>query len=182
MAPDGAVIYDGWIEHDPANAELALMELRTAAATSPAAALRRQEAARPRERGVARRPGDRAAERPGDAPVAGGPAAVPARPRAESRPRMTRLTGNRDAPQLTPTLVGHRRRVAAAPGNDIHHIAVAFSAGRISTDHATAAAARKPRRLIRQNALVTAAHADRPAPGHSWARPRRQPAGIAVGP
>ena len=41
MAPDGAVIYDGWIEHDPANAELALTELPAAAATSPAAALRR---------------------------------------------------------------------------------------------------------------------------------------------
>ena len=41
VAPDGAVIYDGWIEHDPANAELALAELRAAAARSPAAALRR---------------------------------------------------------------------------------------------------------------------------------------------
>ena len=38
--PNGAVIYDGWIEHDPANAELALTELRTAAAASPEAALR----------------------------------------------------------------------------------------------------------------------------------------------
>ena len=38
---------------------------------------------------VARRPGDRAAERPGEAPVAGGSAAVAARPRAERRPRMT---------------------------------------------------------------------------------------------
>ena len=37
---DGAVIYDEWIEHDPANAERALAELRVAAATSPAAALR----------------------------------------------------------------------------------------------------------------------------------------------
>ena len=40
VAPDGAVIYDGWIEHDPANPELALAELRAAAAASPAAALR----------------------------------------------------------------------------------------------------------------------------------------------
>ena len=41
VAPNGAVIYDGWIEHDPAHAELALTELRAAAATSPASALRR---------------------------------------------------------------------------------------------------------------------------------------------
>ena len=40
VAPSGAVIYDGWIEHDPANAELVLTELRAAAAASPAAALR----------------------------------------------------------------------------------------------------------------------------------------------
>ena len=46
-APDGAVIYDGWIEHDPANAELALAELRAAAATSPAAALRHAVERRP---------------------------------------------------------------------------------------------------------------------------------------
>ena len=38
---------------------------------------------------VARRPGDRAAGRAGEAPVAGRPAAVAARPRAERRPRMT---------------------------------------------------------------------------------------------
>ena len=57
----------------------------------------RRAAARPREQGsdhtVARRPGDRAAERAGEAPVAGGPAAVAPRPRAERRPRMTPLTG-----------------------------------------------------------------------------------------
>ena len=47
VAPDGAVIYDGWIEHDPANAELTLAELRVAAATSPAAALRRAVERRP---------------------------------------------------------------------------------------------------------------------------------------
>ncbi len=41
VAPNGAVICDGWIEHDPANGELALAELRAAAPTSPAAALRR---------------------------------------------------------------------------------------------------------------------------------------------
>ena len=40
VAPDGTVIYDGWIEHDPANAELALAELRAAVKKSPATALR----------------------------------------------------------------------------------------------------------------------------------------------
>ena len=40
VAPDGAVIYDRWIEHDPANAERVVAELRAAAAASPAAALR----------------------------------------------------------------------------------------------------------------------------------------------
>ena len=40
VAPTGAVIYDRWIEHDPARAELALTELRAAAERSPAAALR----------------------------------------------------------------------------------------------------------------------------------------------
>ena len=40
VAPNGAVIYDGWIEHDPARAELALAEVRAAAAASPVAALR----------------------------------------------------------------------------------------------------------------------------------------------
>ena len=47
VAPDGAVIYDAWIEHDPAHAERALAELRAAAATSPAAALRRAIETRP---------------------------------------------------------------------------------------------------------------------------------------
>ena len=41
VVPDGAVIYDGWIEHDPAHAERVVTELRAAAATRPAAALRR---------------------------------------------------------------------------------------------------------------------------------------------
>ena len=55
-------------------------------------------------RTVARRPGDRAGEHPGQAPVAGGTPAVAARPRAE--PRMTPLTDSRDALQLMPTIAG----------------------------------------------------------------------------
>ena len=52
-APDGAVIYDGWIEHDPANAERVVAELHAAAAASPEAALRRA---------VERQPGHASAE------------------------------------------------------------------------------------------------------------------------
>ena len=40
VAPNGAVIYDGWIEHNPANAELVVAELRAAVARNPAVALR----------------------------------------------------------------------------------------------------------------------------------------------
>ena len=76
------------------------------------AAPRRREAARPPERGsdhaVARRPGDRAAERLGEAPVSGGPAPVAARPRAARRLRMTRFTGNREALESTPTVARGR--------------------------------------------------------------------------
>ena len=53
VAPNGAVIYDGWIEHNPANAELVIHELRAAAARSPVAALRRA---------VERQPGHASAE------------------------------------------------------------------------------------------------------------------------
>ena len=82
----GGVIYDGWIEHDPANAELALNRAAGGRGDEPrgGAPPRRRETARPRERGsdhaVARRPGDRAAERLTEAPATGGPAAVAARP------------------------------------------------------------------------------------------------------
>ena len=52
-APGGAVIYDGWIEHDPADAERVVTELRAAAAANPEAALRRA---------VERQPGHASAE------------------------------------------------------------------------------------------------------------------------
>lgn len=45
VTPTGTVIYDEWIEHDPANGELAVTRLRTAAGRSPEAALRRAVAA-----------------------------------------------------------------------------------------------------------------------------------------
>ena len=41
VTPTGAVIYDEWIDHDPANGGLVLTQLRAAARRSPEAALRR---------------------------------------------------------------------------------------------------------------------------------------------
>ena len=41
VTPAGAVMYDEWIDHDPANGELAVTRLRAAARRSPEAALRR---------------------------------------------------------------------------------------------------------------------------------------------
>ena len=72
VGPAGAVIDDGWIEHDPAHAELTLTEPRAAAARSLAAALRRAIERRPghgSEEAITQwlaRPGDRAPERPGE--------------------------------------------------------------------------------------------------------------------
>ena len=83
VAPNGAVIYDGWIEHDPANAELVVAELRAAAATSPAAALRRVLERRPghaSEDAIARWLAGQETERPG----------APARPRSRAARRRWR--------------------------------------------------------------------------------------------
>ncbi len=83
VAPDGAVIYDGWIEHDPANAELALTELRAAAATSPAAALRRAVERRPghaSDEAITRWLAGRETERP----------SAPAKPRSRAARRRWR--------------------------------------------------------------------------------------------
>ncbi len=82
-APDGAVIYDGWIEHDPANAERVVAELRAAAAASPEAALRRAIERRPGHAiadAIARWLAGREVERP----------AAPARPRSRAARRRWR--------------------------------------------------------------------------------------------
>ena len=211
VAPNGAVIYDGWIEHDPANAELALTELHAAAAASPAAALRRAverqpdhasaEAitcpagwpcptsrcgspitrARKRSRGgsPARRPGGGAPRRsPGRGRHAGGGGA-PSRGAAleapHREPRRPAVDADR-CPWLQragPPDDDHAGRRAAWCGtdvvhaaddtavatilttaHDIHRISVAFNAGRISTSHATAAAARA--------SLAVPLHTERP--------------------
>ena len=46
VTPAGAVLYDEWIGHDPANGELAVTQLRAAARRSPEAALRHAVAGR----------------------------------------------------------------------------------------------------------------------------------------
>ncbi len=82
-APNGAVIYDGWIEHDPANAELVITEMRAAAAASPEAALRRAVGRQPGHasaEAIARWLAGRVVERP----------AAPARPRSRAARRRWR--------------------------------------------------------------------------------------------
>ncbi len=82
-APDGAVIYDGWIEHDPADAERVVAELHAAAAASPEAALRRALERQPGHASadaIARWLAGREVERP----------AAPARPRSRAARRRWR--------------------------------------------------------------------------------------------
>ena len=89
MTPTGTVIYDEWIDHDPANGGLALAQLRAAAGRSPKAALRRLLEAhgdhagargvaeglanRPTERPDPNRPRSRAARRRWHRSIAGRP-------------------------------------------------------------------------------------------------------------
>ncbi len=83
VAPNGAVIYDAWIEHDPANAKRVVAELRAAAATSPAAALRRAVERQPGHASaetVARWLADQEVERPN----------APAKPRSRAARRRWR--------------------------------------------------------------------------------------------
>ena len=82
-APNGAVIYDGWIEHDPAHAERVVTELHAAAAASPAAALRRAVERQPGHASadaIARWLAGREVERP----------AAPAKPRSRAARRRWR--------------------------------------------------------------------------------------------
>ena len=82
-APNGAVIFDGWIEHDPADAERVVAELRAAAAASPEAALRRAVERQPGHasaEAIARWLAGRAVERP----------TAPAKPRSRAARRRWR--------------------------------------------------------------------------------------------
>ena len=82
-APNGAVIYDGWIEHDPDDAGRVVAELRAAAAASPEAALRRAARRQPGHASadaIARWLAGREVERP----------AAPAKPRSRTARRRWR--------------------------------------------------------------------------------------------
>ncbi|MCY3846097.1 MAG: hypothetical protein OXH69_21440, partial [Acidobacteria bacterium] len=68
VTPAGSVVYDEWIDHDPANGDLAVTRLLAAARRSPEAALRRVIEAHgdhPAARGVAEWLAGEPAERPG---------------------------------------------------------------------------------------------------------------------
>ena len=81
--PNGAVIYDSWIEHDPAHAERVVAELHAAAAASPEAALRRvieRQPGHPSADAIARWLAGREVERP----------AAPAKPRSRAARRRWR--------------------------------------------------------------------------------------------
>ena len=83
VAPNGAVIYDRWIDCDPARVELALAELRAAAAASPAAALRQaveRQPAHASEEAITRWLAGRETERP----------SAPAKPRSRAARRRWR--------------------------------------------------------------------------------------------
>ena len=68
VTPAGSVVYDEWIDHDPANGDLAVTRLLAAARRSPEAALRRVIEAHgdhPAARGVAEWLASEPVERPG---------------------------------------------------------------------------------------------------------------------
>ena len=107
------------------------------------------------------------------------------------RPESCPLTVRDDLPHVTltpgtalppaPFPPSSPRHPPASPSANTR--AAAFSAGRISTTHITAAAARANLAVLpRQNALMTAAHADPSRPVPILCAPRHQPAWIAVDP
>ena len=101
------------------------------------------------------------------------------------RPDSCRLAARDDLPHetLAPAAAIPPGRIPALEPTTSTRITVAFSAGRISTAHTTAAAARANLAvLLRQNALMTAAHADPSRPVPILGAPRHQPAWIAVDP
>ena len=84
VTPAGAVLYDEWIGHDPANGGLALTRLRAAARRSPEAALRHALASR----------GDHPAARDVAAWLASGPIERPGPSRPRSRAARRRWRRN----------------------------------------------------------------------------------------
>ena len=152
VAPNGAVIYDRWIEHDSARAEQALTELtpprrRCAAPSRGAPATRARK--RSRSGSPTGRPGGRAPRPDPGRGRHGGGGGAPSPGKAAAHDAPHRHAA--DDPAVATILT---------TAHDIHPHHPRFSTGRISTAHAAAAAARKPCRHLRHNALMTAAHAD----------------------
>ncbi len=79
-------------------------------------------------------PATRAAERPGEAPVAGGTAAVAARPRPETRPRMTSSTGTEEQHGVSTLSDAELLTIpsAAHPQREENHVRTNRAAGRRS--------------------------------------------------
>ena len=100
------------------------------------------------------------------------------------RPESCRLTVRDDLPHetLTPATAIPPGPIPALEPTTSTRVTAAFSAGRISTAHTTAASARASLALLpRQNALMTAAHADPSRPVPIQCAPRH-PTWIAVDP
>ena len=105
--------------------------------------------------------------------------------RRPSRLREAIPRSHEDLPHetLTPATAIPPGPIPALEPTTSTRITVAFSAGRVSTAHTTAAAARANLAvLLRQNALMTAAYADPSRPVPILCAPRHQPAWIAVDP
>ena len=101
------------------------------------------------------------------------------------RPESCRLTVRVHLPHetLVPATAIPPGPIPALEPTTSTRITVAFSSGRISAAHTTAAAARANLAVLhRQNALMTAAHADPSRPVPIRCAPRHQPAWIAVHP
>ena len=101
------------------------------------------------------------------------------------RPESCRLTVRDDLPHktLTPRYRDTPGPIPSLEPTTSTRITVAFSCGRISTAHTTAAAARANLAVLpRQNALMTAAYADPSRPVPILCAPRHQPAWVAVDP
>ena len=124
MTPTGTVIYDEWIDHDPADGGLALTRLRAAARRSPEAALRDALAGRADHaaaRDVAEWLANEPVEtlRPDEASLTGRTAPVAPEPRASAEPSMSGRSTN--AQRMGGGLVARERlerRRAAAPADE----------------------------------------------------------------
>ena len=152
VTPTGTVMYDEWIDDDPANGGLAVTRLRAAAKRSPEAALRRAVAGRA-DHAAAREVAEWLANEPT------GRSVFDRRPEQEEFARAMRIAAD--------PLQG-RRDHGSRPAAPQHPV--------------TPAGLTPEEARLRQNALMTAAHADPSRPVPILGAPRHQPAWVAVDP